>query len=144
MPETSLQSPDPVLMPIRPDTIDIWWPKILPWAEDFCQHSQGSYDTVYILERIRAARMLAWIIMKGEEIFGVCLTEIRITKIKECIIIVCTGRDMASWKHLLPTIEKYATLMECKKIVAVARPGWERIFKPYGYSKTHVQLERDL
>lgn len=144
MQETYQKNPDYKLFPVAPKTIDVWWPKILPWAEEFCQHSQGSYDTNYILKMIQESLMLPWLIMKEEEIFGVCLTEIRRTIIKECVIIVCMGSDMASWKHLLPTLEKYAICMGCKKLVAVARPGWEKIFKPYGYRKTHVQLEKDL
>lgn len=134
----------PTLVPIQTKTIDEWWPKILPWAEDFCEHSQGSYDPPYILEKLRDAHMQIWLIMNGSIIIGVVLTEVRMTKIKECVIVVTTGKNMASWVHLLKLLEKYAVLMGCKKMIGIARPGWEKTLKPYGYRKTHIQVEREL
>lgn len=132
------------LMPIPNENIGTWWSQVLPWAEEFCQHSQGSYDPQYILERLNDSLMQLWLIMNDDVIFGVVLTEIRQTKIKECIIVVTTGREMESWVHLLKTLEKYAMLMGCTKMVGIARPGWEKILKPLGYKKMHVQLEREL
>ncbi len=135
---------EPKIMPILTTSISDFWPKILPWAEDFCQHSQGSYDPPFIKEKLQKGQMQCWLVMKGEEIAAVCLTEIRKTLIKECVIVVMTGDDMASWVHLLKLLEKYAISMGCKKMVGIARPGWERVIKPMGYRKTHVQVEKDL
>lgn len=137
-------SAEPVILPIRPDAIDGWWPRILPWAEDFCQHSQGSYDPPYIFDKLQRGSMQTWLVMKDDDIAAVCLTEIRKTLIRECVIVVMTGEDMSSWVELLALLEKYAIAMGCKKMVGVARPGWERVIKPMGYKKTHVQLEKDL
>lgn len=126
------------------DHIDSFWPRILPWAEDFCQHSQGSYDPPYILANLQKGAMQCWLVMKGEEIRAVILTEIRKTIIKECVIVVTTGEDMSLWIHLLKTLENYAILMGCQKIIGIARPGWEKVLKPFGYKKTHVELEKML
>lgn len=134
----------PILVPIHTDKINELWPRILPWAQEFCQHSQESYDPPYILEKLNNAKMQLWLVMNDADIFGIILTEVRMTKIKECVIVVATGEDMESSVHLLKTLEKYALLMGCKKMIGIARPGWERVLKPFGYKKTHVQVEKFL
>lgn len=135
---------NPVLMPVPTENINELWPKILPWAEDFCQYSQGSYDPPYILGKLQMGQMQLWLVMKNEGILAVVLTEIRKTIIKECVIVVTAGKNMDAWIHLLMTLEKYAILMGCQKIIGIARPGWEKVLKPLGYKKTHVELEKML
>lgn len=129
---------------IENEKISEWWPKILPWAEEFCQHSQESYDPDYILERLRHSLMQLWLVIKEGNIEAVCLTEIRRTRIKEFIIVVMTGNNMKEWLHLLEPLEKQAKLAGCKKMVGVAREGWVKILKPLGYEKRHVQVEKWL
>lgn len=132
------------LFPVLTDSIEEIWPEILPWAEEFCRHSQGSYDPPFILEKLNRGMMQLWLVKSVEEVVAVVLTEIRQTKLKECVIVVTTGRNMKEWIHLLSVLERYAKLMGCDKMVGISRPGWENILKPYGYRKKHVELERNL
>lgn len=132
------------LITVPTANIDEWWPEVLPWAEDFCQYSQGSYTPDYILERLQKSLMQLWLAMDGKNIVAVCLTEIRKTVIKEYVIVVMTGEDMLSWIHMLGDLENYARSLGCQKIVGVARPGWEKILKPIGYRKTHITVEKEL
>ena len=41
-------------------------------------------------------------------------------------------------------LEAWAKDQGCKKMELFARPGWEKVMKPKGYKKTHVQIEKEL
>lgn len=125
-------------------SVELMWPRLLPWVERFCADSQESYDAAFIFENLKDGTMQAWFMMGDDGILGVTLTEVRQTKIKELIIIVCTGKDMVSWSHLVSELEKYAIQIGCKKICGIARPGWEKILTPLGYKKKHIELEKML
>lgn len=133
-----------IMVLVPQDSIDIWWGQLFPWIEDFCLYSQGSFDPPFILETIRSGFMQPWVVKKDEKIIAVWLTEIRKTAVKEFVMIVATGQEMKEWADFLPSLEKYAIANGCKKMVGVARPGWEKILKPSGYKKTHVQMEKFL
>lgn len=136
---------EPHIVPIvGSDEVSAWWPRVKPWADDFCEHSQGSFDSGYILDNLTAEMMQLWVVMRDDELIAVCLTEVRVTKLTECVIIVMTGSDMRAWLPLLEKLEEYARQMGCQKMVGVARPGWEKMISPYGYKKTHVQMEKRL
>lgn len=124
--------------------IPLMWPRLYPWAEDFCNHSQGSYDPAYILAKLTSGEMQAWLMLDNEKMLGITLTEIRQTLIKELIIIVCTGEEMLSWHHLTKVLENYGKSIGCKKIVGIARPGWAKILKPDGWTMPHVIVEKIL
>lgn len=131
-------------VPILTKDIHLAWPMILPWAEEFCQHSQGSYDPPFILKNLATGAMQAWLMQDGDQVLGVTLTEVRQTVIRELTIIICTGKQMESWHFLTSALEKYAKAMGCQKLCGVARPGWEKILQPSGWKKTHVFLEKML
>lgn len=130
--------------PIVTKEIPLYWLHLLPWVKDFCSYSQESYSPEYVREKLESGEMQAWLMKRGIDTLGVTLTEIRITEIKELVIIVCTGDEMREWHHLTAALEKYAKSIGCRKICAIARPGWERILKPANFVKTHVILEKML
>jgi hypothetical protein len=125
-------------------SIDLMWPRILPYVESFCEDSDGSIDPEFVLENLKTGAMNAWYMMGEDGMLGVTLTELRQTKIKEFIIFVCTGEEMVSWYDLIEELEKYARSIGCKKSVAVTREGWKKMLKPKGYMLTHVVLEKTL
>ena len=40
------------------------------------------------------------------------------------------------------TIEEFAWHNNCDLLELVARPGWKRVLKPFGYKEGHVLLEK--
>jgi hypothetical protein len=39
-------------------------------------------------------------------------------------------------------IEDFAWKNDCDSMELVARPGWEKVLRRFGYSKSHVLLEK--
>ncbi len=78
-----------------------------------------------------------------EGILGVMVTYIIEHPLKKiCRIWLCVGRERARWVHHLGSVEEWAKAQGCGEIVAVVRPGWEKVLQDY--KKTHVTLEKVL
>ena len=43
---------------------------------------------------------------------------------------------------LIKHIEDFAWLNKCDLLELVARPGWKKVLKPFGYTESHVLLEK--
>ena len=44
--------------------------------------------------------------------------------------------------NLVKKIEDFAWKNDCDSMELVARPGWEKVSKKWGWQKKHVQLEK--
>ena len=53
-----------------------------------------------------------------------------------------TGSHREKWTHLIKQIEEFAWHNNCDLLELVARPGWKRVLKPFGYKESHVLLEK--
>jgi hypothetical protein len=53
-----------------------------------------------------------------------------------------TGKHRDKWQHLVKKIEDFAWANDCDLMELVARPGWEKVLRKFGYSKSHVLLEK--
>lgn len=56
----------------------------------------------------------------------------------------CTGKEMGEWVHLIRDLEAWGRAEGCKRLKLLARRGWERALKEYGYRVTHVELSKEL
>tara|TARA_R100001230_G_C5501600_1_gene45413 strand:- start:347 stop:523 length:177 start_codon:yes stop_codon:yes gene_type:complete len=52
------------------------------------------------------------------------------------------GRHRDKWQHLIKHVEEFAWHNNCDLLELVARPGWKKILKQYGYKESHVLLEK--
>ena len=59
-------------------------------------------------------------------------------------LIWATGDDRPEWLGLYAQLERWAIDAGCKSISAVARPGWSKDLKEWGYKLTHVEYEKEL
>ena len=92
--------------------------------------------------------MQLWILWdsKGEKdskYYGVVVTEI-IQKplLRSLNIKIMTGIYREKWQHLIKHIEDFAWINKCDSLELIARPGWKKVLKPFGYKNTHVLLEK--
>jgi len=84
-----------------------------------------------------------WII-RDEKIRAMALTRIAAGEYPICEITHVSGEGLKEWHSAFLTIEEWARALGCKRIRALARPGYERIGARYGLRKTHVLLEVNL
>jgi N-acyl-L-homoserine lactone synthetase len=91
--------------------------------------------------------MQLWVAWDNEEkkVRCVCITEIKqYPKYKVCGCKITTGNSFKQWVDFMDYVMEWAKEEGCRKMEIHTRPGWERILKPKGFFKTHVQLERIL
>ena len=54
------------------------------------------------------------------------------------------GGDLSGLMALRPRIEETARVWGCETVTINGRPGWDRLFKPYGYRRVGTELEKKL
>jgi hypothetical protein len=130
---------------VLPGQIDDWELTIRPLLNRAADDSGERYTAEDILHRAKEGDMQIWVVMDDHILKALCVTEVtQYPKCKEMCIVIMTGYEMHLWTFLLERLENIARESGCKRFKGYARPGWEKILRPYGYQKTHVILEKDL
>ena len=110
--------------------------------------SNGYALADHIKKWITEEKMQLWILWdkeaaKESKYYGLVVTEIIQRPLQRCLNIkIMTGRHREKWQHLIKHIEDFAWLNKCDLLELVARPGWKKILKPFGYTESHVLLEK--
>jgi len=80
------------------------------------------------------------------KVFGCLVT--RITdqpNLRQLEGIILTGEKRELWQdEMANMIEHFAIQNDCKRLCMLARPGWSRVVKKYGWQVKHVELQKDL
>lgn len=134
------------LVPIPPDCLEgsagYWRPYILQISErDKCDPAEkermlfSGEAQAFLVWDAEAKRSLAFLgvryVLRGNERIGE--------------LIWLMGENRAAWMHLFGDLETYLRDQQgCVGIKAIARPGWSKHLKFYGYRLTHQVMERDL
>jgi hypothetical protein len=112
---------------------------------DALARSNGYARAEHIKKEILDNKMQLWILWDSEtkEYYGVCVTEIIQRPLQRCLNIkIMTGRHREKWQHLIKHVEEFAWQNNCDLLELVARPGWKKVLKPFGYKESHVLLEK--
>ena len=110
--------------------------------------SNGYALADHIKQWILENKMQLWILWdskgdKNSKYYGVVVTEIIQRPLQRCLNIkIMIGRHREKWQHLIKHIEDFAWQQKCDLLELVARPGWKKILKPFGYNESHVLLEK--
>ena len=110
--------------------------------------SNGYALADHIKKDIIEEKMQLWILwdkegLKESKYYGLVVTEVIQRPLQRCLNIkIMTGRHREKWQHLIKHIEDFAWQNQCDLLELVARPGWKKILKPFGYTESHVLLEK--
>ena len=110
--------------------------------------SNGYALADHIKKWINEEKMQLWILWdkeaaKESKYYGLVVTEILQRPLQRCLNMrIMTGRHREKWQHLIKHIENFAWLNNCDSLELIARPGWKKVLKPFGYTETHVLLEK--
>ena len=107
--------------------------------------SNGYARQEHIKNWILEDKMQLWILWDSQDkkYYGVVVTEIIQRPLQRCLNIkIMTGSHREKWQHLVKQIEDFAWQNNCDLLELVARPGWKRVLKPFGYKESHVLLEK--
>jgi len=132
---------------LESDKVKDVWILVEDLIQKACDRSGGFADANDVKKWLEQGTMQLWVAWDNEvkKVKCVCVTELRqYPKYKICDCKITTGTNFKSWVDFMDIVMKWAQKQECKKMEIFTRPGWERILKPKGFIKTHVQLERML
>ena len=110
--------------------------------------SNGYALADHIKKWITEEKMQLWILWdkeaaKESKYYGLVVTEIIQRPLQRCLNMrIMTGRHREKWQHLIKHIEDFAWLNICDSLELIARPGWKKVLKPFGYTETHVLLQK--
>ena len=121
--------------------VDSVWNEVKPFVEKALQYNPGNFNSDDILRFIKNRDMQLWIISDGN-IIGAGVTQIiSYPRKKICLILLLSGNDFESWKHLLKDLIPWAKSNQCSALELQGRPGWERKLK---WEKTAIIMRKEL
>ena len=137
------------VLPIEPKDIDRFWPLMEFMVSEALTFSGKYADAEWVFRELKKDVMQCWIMFGSDEseenkVFGVCIGRIAsLPNYSQYEIIICTGKRRELWEtNLVNEITNFAKHNDCKRLSIMARPGWERVSKQWGWKKKHVQLEK--
>ena len=110
--------------------------------------SNGYALADHIKKWIIKNKMQLWILWdkdaaKESKYYGLVVTEIIQKPLQRALNIkIMTGSHREKWQHLIKQIEEFAWHNNCDLVELIARPGWKRVLKPFGFKESHVVLEK--
>ena len=129
-------------------SVDEVWKVVKNDIANALSRSNGYALSDHIKEWIKQQKMQLWILWDSEaekqnKYYGVVVTEVIQRPLQRCLNIkIMIGRHREKWQHLIKHIEDFAWQQNCDLLELVARPGWKKILKPFGYKESHVLLEK--
>ena len=113
--------------------------RLAPFLMNFAEKSHSRTTAVQLLDAIMAKDMQVYV---ADDFKAVCLTSVHPDHIE---INCCAGEDRTEWQDELEAhIAEWARFMGKKRVIIIARPGWQKWARGKGYTPAHVELIRDL
>lgn len=136
------------LVQIPKENIDIVWKQCKTMIADAMASSNNYANASHFKQWISENKMQLWFLWDKEadidqRLYGIVVTEIIQRPLQRCLNIkIMTGKHREKWQHLIKHIENFAWQNNCDLLELVARPGWKRVLKPFGFKESHVLLEK--
>jgi hypothetical protein len=119
------------------------WPHVAGFIRGAVEHT-GDFALDELRDSVLSGPSLLWIITSDGEIKGAVITDLIVNQRGEkiCDLVACGGKDLDSWRHLMPDLEKFAKSEGCQKVRLSGRRGWGRVFADF--REAHVTYEKVL
>ena len=136
------------LITVPTKSVNEVWALVKTDIANALNRSNGYALADHIKKWIIEEKMQLWILWdkeaaKESKYYGLVVTEILQRPLQRCLNMrIMTGRHREKWQHLIKHIEDFAWLNNCDSLELIARPGWKKVLKPFGYTETHVLLQK--
>lgn len=137
------------IIPIEPKDVEKFWPLAEFMVAEAMAFSGKWADSSFFYDHLKKDTMQLWVMFGSDEseenkVFGICIGQIQEhPNYKQYEILICTGKRRDLWEDgIVEVITNFAKANECKRLSIMARPGWEKVSKKWGWKKKHVQLEK--
>lgn len=123
--------------------IDLIWGDIKTFAERCAKYTYNRYTAEDMLEGVKTKDQQLWIAFDDKGVHGFWITEVLVyPQTKTLALHFMGGKDFYDWlPDGFPKLLKFAKEMGCSKMEAYGRPGFEKLWKNYGYKKRLVYYE---
>lgn len=123
------------------DRIARYWPSIEPILARATNRTK-SYAPIDILHRVFLGQMGMWLVIEGDKIIAVAITEVRqFPRNRVLEVPFIAGHGLKRWHEaLLDALDKQAEALGCSDIHGFDRRGWAR----FGFRVTGVTLQRSV
>ena len=134
---------------VEPRHVERYWPLAEFMVTEALNYSGKYANSKHIYDLLLKDLMQCWIMFGSDEseeskVFGICVGQIsELPNYNQYEIIICTGKRRDLWEdELIKNVTDFAQANKCKRLSIMARPGWEKVSKKWGWKKRHVQLEK--
>jgi hypothetical protein len=132
----------------RVDTKDIesMWPFIEGYMKRAAKYTYGRFEAEDIKEGLLKQPQQLWIAFDDTKIYGAVVTEVtEYPRMKVLTVHFLAGVEFETWKDpMLKLVQQFGKDNGCKLIDSYGRPGWERVWANYGYTKRFIFYELPL
>ena len=123
--------------------VDDHWDEVGPVIQ---RGLSADYSVEDIYQAAKDRKMQLWVVREWGNLIAVVVTEIvDYPQKKIAVIIVCAGKEMGMWMHLLEgVLEEWARQKRCDEIRLYGREGWGRVLKSHGWKRVYTVLGKTL
>ena len=130
------------------DTKDIEsiWPHIEGYMKRAAKYTYGRFEAEDIKEGLLKQPQQLWIAFDDTKIYGAVVTEVyKYPRMTALTVHFLAGVEFETWKDpMLKLVQQFGKDNGCKLIDSYGRPGWERVWANYGYTKRFIFYELPL
>lgn len=131
---------------VEKEHIESIWPFIEGYMKRAAKYTYGRFEAEDIKEDLLKRPQQLWIAFDDTKIYGAVITEItKYPRMKVVTVHFLAGIKFETWKDpMLKLVQEFGKHNDCKLIDSYGRPGWERIWAKYGYTKRFTFYELPL
>ena len=110
------------------------------------QYTYGRFEAEDIKEGLLKNPQQLWVAFDDKKIYGAVVTEVtKYPRMTALTVHFLAGIDFESWKDpMLKLVQQFGKDNGCKLIDSYGRPGWEKVWVNYGYTKRFIFYELPL
>ena len=136
---------------INSSDVERFWPLVNFMIAEALKYSGGYANAHHIKDYLIEGSMQLFVVFGSDDglkqkVFGCLVT--RITdqpNLRQLEGIVLTGEKRELWQDdMVSMIENFAIQNDCKRLCMLARPGWSKVVKQYGWKVKNVELQKEL
>ena len=131
---------------VQKEHIEFVWPFIEGYMKKAAKYTYGRFEAEDIKADLLKRPQQLWIAFDDTKIYGAVITEITNYPRKRVVTVhFLAGVKFETWKDpMLKLVQEFGKHNDCKLIDTYGRPGWERVWANYGYTKRFIFYELPL
>lgn len=126
--------------------IETMWPFIEGYMKRAAKYTYGRFEAEDIKEGLLKNPQQLWVAFNDKKIYGAVVTEVtKYPRMTALTVHFLAGIEFESWKEpMLKLVQQFGKDNGCKLIDSYGRPGWEKVWANYGYTKRFIFYELPL